>query len=99
MILNVNKYDLTELNLFSMPMNKLTTEFISDRNHILFAGRKKDDDEDDVNDNDDDFEEEEDEENPFEREPTDKDIVDEEFPIDPTEDLFDDDEEDDIPFS
>ncbi len=63
------------------------------------AGTKKEDDEDT-----DDFDDEEEnnngeegtEENPFEREPTDKEIIDNDLPfIDPEEDLFDD--EDEIP--
>ena len=64
---------------------------------IMFAPRKKKDDENEEID--DDFNnEEEEEENPFEIEPTDKDIIENDFPTDnPEDDLLDDEEE--IPYN
>ncbi len=59
------------------------------------------DEEDDDDDFDDDYykEDEEDKENPFEREPTDKDIKDEDFPMgNPEDDLIDDDDEE-VPYN
>lgn len=60
------------------------------------AGRKKDDD-DEENEEDDYYNDEEEGENPFDREPTDREIVDNEFPVNPEEDLFDEDE--DVPYN
>jgi hypothetical protein len=59
------------------------------------AAKKNNDEEDEEIDEDDDYydEEEDRRENPFDKEPTDKDIIEEEFPVDPEEDLFDDDDE------
>ena len=65
-------------------------------NYILYEAKNKNDDEDEDKEEDDDYynEEEEGDENPFEKEPTDKDIVEGDVPlIDPEEDIFDDDEE------
>ena len=66
----------------------------------VFASKKKDDEEDN-NANDDDFiedEKEEEEENPFDKEPTEQDIIENDIPIiDPEDDLLDDDEE--IPYN
>ena len=67
-------------------------------NVLSVSPRDEEDDEDP--DDDDDFynEEDEDKENPFDREPTDKDIVDEDFPLGmPEDDLIGDDEE--IPYN
>jgi hypothetical protein len=65
----------------------------------MFAVSPRDEDEDNFNDDDDYYnEEDEDKNNPFDREPTDKDIVDEDLPLSiPEEDLIDDDEE--IPYN
>ena len=65
--------------------------------YILHAAKSKNDDEEEE---DDDYynDEEEEDENPFDKEPTDKDIVEEDIPIvDPEEELFNDDEE--VPFN
>ncbi|MDX1371468.1 MAG: hypothetical protein R3321_03320 [Nitrososphaeraceae archaeon] len=57
----------------------------------LIAG-KYSDDEDDFNDEDDYYDEEE-EDNPFDKEPDEDDLTDDDFPVaDPEEDLFDDDD-------
>ena len=67
--------------------------------HILYAARNKKDDEDE-NEKDDDeyYTEEEEEENPFDKEPSENDLIDEDLPfIDPEEDDFDEDE--DIPYN
>lgn len=64
--------------------------------HDIVAANLKDEEEDDDIDDDDDYykEDEEDKENPFEREPTDKEIKDEDFPLgNPEDDLIDDDDE------
>ncbi len=70
--------------------------------YSLHAAKNKDndDDDDDEKEEDDDYynEEKEEDENPFDKEPTDKDIVEEDIPVvDPEEDLFDDDEE--VPYN
>lgn len=67
--------------------------------YVLNTAKNKNDDDDEKEEDDDYYDEEEDkDENPFDREPTDKDIADEDVPlIDPEEDLFDDDEE--IPYN
>jgi len=64
------------------------------------AKNKNNDDDDDEKEDDDDYynNEEEEDENPFEKEPTDKDLVEEDLPIvDPEEDILDDDEE--VPYN
>jgi len=68
--------------------------------YTLNAAKNKNDDDDNEKEDDDDYynEEEDKDENPFDKEPTDKDIVEEDVPlIDPEEDLFDDDEE--VPYN
>ena len=67
----------------------------------VFAVSPRDDEDDDDFDDDDDFynEEDEDKENPFEREPTDKEIVDEDFPIGIPEDDLIDDDDDEVPYN
>ena len=67
----------------------------------VFAVSPRDDEDDDDPDDDDDFynEEDEDKENPFEREPTDKEIVDEDFPIGIPEDDLIDDDDDEVPYN
>jgi hypothetical protein len=69
-----------------------------DLEFAIAASRKKNADDDDE-DIDDDFENEEDEEDyPLEIEPTEKDIFEDDFPLDnPEEDLLDDDDE--IPYN
>jgi len=65
----------------------------------VLASKMKDDEEDN-NANDDDLieDEEEEEENPFDKEPTEQDIIENEIPIiDPEDDLLDDDEE--VPYN
>ncbi len=71
----------------------------SELEHLMFALCKKRDEEDDEDEIDDDFNEEEDDEgNPFDIEPTDRDILESDFPIDnPEDDLLDDEE--DIPYN
>ena len=65
--------------------------------YSLFAAKrkKKDEDDDDIDDEDDDslFEEEEEDENPFDIEPTEEDIIEDEFPDD-EDDLFEEEDED-----
>ncbi len=63
-------------------------------NEVTLSPRD-DDEDDDINDDDDYYnEEDEDKDNPFDKEPTEKDIVDEDFPLGmPEDDLIDDDEE------
>lgn len=61
----------------------------------ILSSKKKKDDED--NDEDDFYNKEEEEENPFDKEPTEKDIIDGDIPlINPEDDLLDD--EDEIPY-
>ena len=66
----------------------------------FLASKKKDDDEDNDADDDDFIEEEEEvEENPFDKEPTEKDIIDNDVPIiNPEDDLLDDDD-DEVPYN
>ncbi len=64
----------------------------------VLASNKKDDGEDNAEDDDDFIEEEEVDENPFDKEPTEQDIIENDIPlIDPEDDLSDDDEE--IPYN
>jgi len=64
----------------------------------VFSSKKKNDEEDNDADDDDFIEEEEEKENPFDKEPTEKDIIENDIPlIDPEDDLLDDDEE--IPYN
>jgi len=68
--------------------------------YILYTANNKEDDENNEKEDDDDYynDEEEEDENPFDKEPTDKDIVEEDLPIvDPEEDIFDNDEE--VPYN
>ena len=66
---------------------------------LLNAAKKSDDDDEGADDDEDDFyNEEEDEENPFEKEPDEDDLADEDYPMaDPEEDLLDEDE--DVPYN
>jgi hypothetical protein len=67
----------------------------------FLASKKKDDDEDNDADDDEFIEDEEEvvvEENPFDKEPTEQDIIENDIPlIDPEDDLLDDDEE--VPYN
>ncbi len=67
----------------------------------FLASKKKDDDENNDADDDDFIEDEEEEvveENPFDKEPTEQDIIENDIPlIDPEDDLLDDDEE--VPYN
>ena len=67
--------------------------------YVLNTAKNKNDDDDEKEDDDDYYnEEKEEDENPFDKEPTDKDIVEGDVPlVDPEEDLFDDDEE--VPYN
>ncbi len=65
----------------------------------FLASKKKDDDEDDDDFIEDEEEVEEVEENPFDKEPTEKDIIDNDVPIiNPEDDLLDDDD-DEVPYN
>ncbi|MEE9450305.1 MAG: hypothetical protein V3V72_09675 [Ignavibacteriaceae bacterium] len=96
-----------ELNPLSILWTGEETDANDDRmfpfakdDYILHAAKDKNDDEDDDIEKDDDYynEEEEEDENPFDKEPTDKDIVEGDIPgIDPEKDIFDDDEE--VPYN
>ena len=60
----------------------------------VLALNKKDEEEDNDTDDDDTFEEEEVEENPFDKEPTENDIIEDDIPLfDPEDELLDDDDE------
>ena len=75
-------------------------EFVEsdDFKFAVLASKKTDDDEDNDADDDDFIEEEEVEENPFDKEPDEKDIIENVIPlIDPEDDLLDDDDE--IPYN
>ena len=70
----------------------------NDFKFAVLASKKTDDDEDNDADDDDFIEEEEVEENPFDKEPDEKDIIENVIPlIDPEDDLLDDDDE--IPYN
>ena len=70
----------------------------NDYKFAALASNKEDDDEDNDADDDDFIEEEEVEENPFDKEPSEKDIIENVIPlIDPEDDLLDD--EDEIPYN
>lgn len=84
--------DADDVLMFSSSMDHCT----------LNAAKCKNDDDDNEKEDDDDYyndEEEEDEnENPFDKEPTDKDLIEEDLPIvDPEKDILDDDEE--VPYN
>ena len=84
-----------------MLMEKINSlEFIAsdDFKFAILASNKKDDDEDNDADDDDFVEEEEVEENPFDKEPSEKDIIEDDIPLfDPEDELLDDDDE--IPYN
>ena len=71
-----------------------------DLKYTVLASNKNDDEEDNDTDDDDFIEEEEVEENPFDKEPTEKDIIENEIPlIDPEDELIDDDDDDETPYN
>jgi hypothetical protein len=76
--------------------NETTGLHAINRSEYLFAPKPSDDDE--FEDDDDGYYNEEEEENPFEKEPEEDDLSDDDFPLaDPENDLFDDD--DDVPYN
>lgn len=91
-----------ELNEKDIHENSLVSEFVrqfrqEDDPHSLNAAkrRRKDEDDDDYDDEEEDnyYEEEEEEDNPFDVEPSEDDILEDEFP-DEDDDLFEDEDED-----
>lgn len=82
-------------------MEKFNSFGLIESDDFKFAvlASKKDDDEKDNDADDDDFiEDEEEDENPFDKEPTEQDIIENDIPlIDPEDDLIDDDDE--IPYN
>ena len=92
-----------ELNEKELIENSFDNQFINlqpgmdEDQYSLYAAKrkKKDEDDDDIDDEDDDslFEEEEEDENPFDIEPTEEDIIEDEFPDD-EDDLFEEEDED-----
>jgi len=69
-----------------------------DLKYTVLASNKNDEEEDNDTDDDDFIEDEEEVENPFDKEPTEKDIIENEIPlIDPEDELIDDDDE--IPYN
>ena len=87
-----NEMLIKEINSF----NLLASD---DFNFAVLASNKKDDDEDNgADDDDDNLEDEEVEENPFDKEPTENDIIEDDIPLfDPEDELLDDDDE--IPYN
>ena len=86
-----------ELNLFELIES-------DDFKFAFLASKKKDDDEDNDADDDDFIDDEEEEvveENPFDKEPTEQDIIENDIPlINPEDDLLDDDDDDDeVPYN
>ena len=85
-----------EVNLLQTPIEEDTNILIlSDDTEFVISTAKNKDEEDETDDDDDYYnEEDEEKENPFDREPTDKEIDDSDIPIvNPEEDLLDDEEE------
>ena len=84
-------------------MEKLKSFDLIESDDIEFAvlaSKRKDDEDDNGADNDDNFEEEEVDENPFDKEPTENDIIEDDIPLfDPEDELLDDEEEDEIPYN
>lgn len=78
--------------------NELRVYSAGDEYFLNAARNKKEDDEDENEEDDEYYTEEEEEENPFDKEPSEKDLIDDDFPlVDPEEDMFDEDEE--IPYN
>jgi hypothetical protein len=102
-----SQMNIEELNLLSILWTGKQTDTNDEwifppakDDYILHAAKNKDNDEDDEKEEDDDYynDEEEEDENPFDKEPTDKDIVEGDIPlVDPEEDMFDNDEE--VPYN
>ena len=88
-----------EENLLQTPIEEETSirKLRYDTEFVISAAKNKDkEDEEDETDDDDDYyhEDDEEKENPFDREPTDKEIDDSDIPIvNPEDDLLDDEEE------
>jgi hypothetical protein len=102
--MNFDKITTAEIDLVLFPtrLNGVVAMiFIGDKHYpnVFALSPRDDDDDNDLNDDDDFYkEEDEDKNNPFDKEPTEKDIVDEDFPLGiPEEDLIDDDEE--VPYN
>ena len=86
----------SEMNLLQTPIEEDANirKLRDDPEFVISAAKNKD--EDDESDDDDDYynEDDEEKENPFDREPTDKEIDDSDIPIvNPEDDLLDDEEE------
>ena len=85
-----------EVNLLQTPIEEDTNiRRLSDDIEFVISAAKNKDEEDETDDDDDYYhEEDEEKENPFDREPTDKEIDDSDIPIvNPEDDLLDDEEE------
>ena len=85
-----------EGNLLQAPIEEDTNiRILSDDTEFVISTEKNKDEEDETDDDDDYYhEEDEEKENPFDREPTDKEIDDSDIPIvNPEDDLLDDEEE------
>lgn len=85
-----------EGNLLQAPIEEDTNiRILSDDTEFVISAAKNKDEEDETDDDDDYYhEEDEEKENPFDREPTDKEINDSDIPIvNPEDDLLDDEEE------
>lgn len=79
-------------------VNKAWIILFSMEESLLSAAKNRNDDDDDEKEDDEDYYNEEEEENPFDKEPTEKDLIDEDIPlIDPEEDMLDDDDE--VPYN
>ena len=101
LIFDKNRISGNEIILLSFNLNLYKTILlvIEIAGHNILIVNLKDEDEDDFDDDDDFYKEDEnDKGNPFEREPADDEIDDEDFPHSiPEDDLLDDDEE--IPYN
>ena len=85
-----------EVNLLQTPIQEdINIRILSDDTEFVISAAKNKDEEDETDDDDDYYhEEDEEKENPFDREPTDKEIDDSDIPIvNPEDDLLDDEEE------
>jgi hypothetical protein len=92
-LMEINEREFVESYLKDQPCRR-RIKWDEDRYSINAAKKKKKNDDDfDDEEKDDFFEEEEEDENPFDIEPSEEDLVEDEFPDD-EDDLFDDDDED-----
>lgn len=85
-----------EGNLLQAPIEEdINIRILSDDTEFVISAAKNKDEEDETDDDDDYYhEEDEEKENPFDREPTDKELDDSDIPIvNPEDDLLDDEEE------